>query len=70
MKALLILLLVCITGFGSGCTTIEIRPDGSVYTKGPRQTTVITQIAAVSTGKMLMDDATILALGKEANKDK
>ena len=66
MKALLILLLVCMTG----CTTIEIRPDGSVFTKGPRQTTVITQIAAVSTGKMLMDDATILALGKEANKDK
>ena len=66
MKALIIAVLILIPG----CTTIEIRPDGSVYTKGPRQTTVITQIAAVSTGKMLMDDATILALGKEANKDK
>ena len=63
MKALITLLLIITL---THCTTIEIRPDGSVYTKGPRQTTVITQIAAVSTGKMLMDDATILALGKEA----
>jgi len=52
-----------------GCTTIEIRPDGSVFTKGPRQTIVITRDVSISTGKMLMDDQTILALGKEAKND-
>ena len=66
MRALIALLLIIAL---SHCTTIEIRKDGSVYTTGPRRTTVITPTIAVSTGQMLMDDATILALGKEADKD-
>ena len=66
MRALIALLLIITL---TNCTTIEIRPDGSVLTKGPRQTIVITRDVSISTGKMLMDDQTILSLGKEANKE-
>ena len=66
MKTLLIILFTILL---SGCkTTITIKPDGEILVEGPRTATIITDKVAISTGKMLMDDATIVALTKEATK--
>ena len=66
MKTLLIILAALIL---FGCTTIEIKPDGTVICNGVRKCSVATREVVVVSGEILLNQDSVQILGKQLIPD-